>query len=239
MGITTETVDYDVNGQVYEGYFARPDSNESAPLVLVFHAWGGQGDFERGKADWLAQNGYCGFAADVYGKGKRGTTTEECQALMTPLAGNRAELQDRLKGSLTYAQEKTGQDANTSAAIGFCFGGLSVLDMARANMSISGVISFHGLLGAAPNLQVSSIIPKVLALHGWNDPMATPDDVIAFSKEMTEANADWQIHGYGGVLHAFTNPEANNPDFGTVYDANSDRRSFQTAKNFLEELFAK
>ena len=238
MGIATETVDYEVNGQVYEGYFARPDGNDQAPLVLVVHAWGGQGDFEREKANWLAENGYCGFAVDVYGKGKRGTTTEECQALMTPLAGDRAELQSRLNGSLTYAQGKTGQNANSSAAIGFCFGGLSVLDMARANMGVSGVISFHGLLGAAPNLQVSSIKPKVLALHGWEDPMATPDDVIAFSKEMTEAGADWQIHGYGGVLHAFTNPEANNPDFGTVYDANSDRRSFQTAQNFLQELFA-
>lgn len=238
MGIVTEIVDYEVNGQVYEGYFARPEGNEQAPLVLVMHAWGGQGEFERGKADWLAQNGYCGFAVDVYGKGKRGSTTEECQALMTPLAGDRAELQSRLSGSLKFAQEKTNQNAASTAAIGFCFGGLSVLDMARANMDISGVVSFHGLLGAAPNLQSSQIKPKVLALHGWDDPMATPDDVIAFSKEMTDAGADWQIHGYGGVLHAFTNPEANNPDFGTVYNANADRRSFETTKDFLNELFA-
>ena len=238
MGIVTEIVDYEVNGQVYEGYFARPEDNEQAPLVLVMHAWGGQGDFERGKADWLAQNGYCGFAVDVYGKGKRGSTTEECQALMTPLAGDRAELQSRLDGSLKFAQEQTNQSAASTAAIGFCFGGLSVLDMARANMDISGVVSFHGLLGAAPNLQTTQIEPKVLALHGWDDPMATPDDVIAFSKEMTDAGADWQIHGYGGVLHAFTNPEANNPDFGTVYNANADRRSFETTKIFLSELFA-
>lgn len=237
MGIATETVDYDINGQVYEGYFARPENKNNAPLVLVVHAWGGQSDFERGKADWLAQKGYVGFAVDVYGKGKRGTTTEECQALMTPLAENRAELQARLSGALKFGQGKTNQSASTSAALGFCFGGLSVLDMARANMDVSGVISFHGLLGAAPNLQPRQINPKVLALHGWADPMATPDDVVAFSIEMTDAGADWQLHGYGRVLHAFTNPEANNPDFGTVYNKDADSRSFQSAQNFLNELF--
>ena len=102
-------------------------------------------------------------------------------------------------------------------------------------MDVAGVVSFHGLFGA-PGNTAAKIGPKVLALHGWDDPMAPPDDVIAFSKEMSDAGADWQLHGYGGTLHAFTNPEANNPDFGTVYSANADRRSFAACKDFLTEV---
>ena len=107
--------------------------------------------------------------------------------------------------------------------------------MARTNMAVEGVVSFHGLFGA-PGNTADKITPKVLALHGWEDPMATPDDVMDLSKEMTRAGADWQLHAYGATLHAFTNPEANNPDFGTVYSAEADRRSFAACKDFLEEV---
>ena len=121
-------------------------------------------------------------------------------------------------------------------AIGFCFGGLCALDVARSNADAAGVVSFHGLLNA-PGNTADEIKPKVLALHGWDDPMATPDDVKAFGEEMTKAKADWQLHAYGGTMHAFTNPQANDPDFGTVYDADADRRSWQAMQNFLTELF--
>lgn len=226
--------DYDQGGQTYEGYLAMPEGDVKG-VVLVAHAWGGQSEFERKKADWLATLGYAGFAADVYGKGNRGETTEECQALMTPLAENRKELQSRLAHALVVAKEASGQ--SKAAAIGFCFGGLAVLDMARVNMDLEGVVSFHGLLGA-PSNGAETIKAKVLALHGWDDPMATPEDVIVFSKEMTEAKADWQLYAYGRTMHAFTNPDANNPDFGTVYSAAADRRSFAAAEDFLKELFA-
>lgn len=224
--------DYEQGGQIYEGYLAMP---EGAPkgVVLVAHAWGGQSDFERAKADWLASLGYAGFALDVYGKGQRGETTEECQALMMPLAENRTELQSRLENALEVAIKAAGTE--NAAAIGFCFGGLSVLDMARTNMAVSGVISFHGLFGA-PGNTADRIKPKIMALHGWDDPMATPDDVMAFSKEMSDAKADWTLYAYGNTMHAFTNPEADNPDFGTVYSWTADRRSFAAAEDFLAEL---
>jgi dienelactone hydrolase len=112
---------------------------------------------------------------------------------------------------------------------------MSVLDMARKNMAVEGVVSFHGLFGAPGNTD-DKIGPKVLALHGWEDPMATPDDVMDFSREMTGAKADWQLHAYGATMHAFTNPAAANPDFGTVYDAGADRRSFAACKDFLAEV---
>jgi len=232
MTVTTRTVDYEQAGQTYEGFLAMP-SGKPKGVVIVAHAWGGQSAFEQGKAEWLAQHGYAGFAIDVYGKGKRGETNEECQALMEPLASNRTELQSRLEHALSVAKKEAGTE--NAAAIGFCFGGLSVLDMARTNMDVEGVVSFHGLFGA-PGNTADTVKPKVLALHGWDDPMATPDDVMAFSKEMSSAKADWQLHAYGHTLHAFTNPEANNPDFGTQYKAEADRRSFAACADFLTEV---
>ncbi|MEL7043071.1 MAG: dienelactone hydrolase family protein [Pseudomonadota bacterium] len=232
MSVTTQTVDYDQDGQTYEGYLAMPGSDPKG-VIVVAHAWGGQSEFEQSKAALMAEWGYAGFALDVYGKGQRGETTEECQALMTPLAENRPLLQSRLERALTAAKDAAGTDK--AAAIGFCFGGLCVLDMARKNMAVDGVVSFHGLFGAPGNTD-EKISPRVLALHGWEDPMATPDDVMDFSREMTAAQADWQLHAYGAVMHAFTNPNANDPGFGTVFDAGADRRSFAACQDFLAEV---
>lgn len=232
MSGLTRIVDYEQGGQTYEGFLALPNGTPKG-VVLIAHAWGGQSEFEQGKAKLMADWGYAGFAADVYGKGKRGSTNEECEALMSPLASNRTELQSRLEYALDVAKKESGVDK--AAAIGFCFGGLSVLDMARTNMAVEGVVSFHGLFGA-PGNTASKITPKVLALHGWEDPMATPDDVMDLTKEMTKAEADWQLYAYGATMHAFTNPDANNPDFGTVYSASADKRSFAACKDFLEEV---
>ena len=145
-------------------------------------------------------------------------------------------LQERLKATIDMVKDQPEVDSAKIAAIGFCFGGLCVLDIARSNADAAGVVSFHGLLHA-PGNTAAKINPKVLALHGWDDPMATPDNVKAFGEEMTKAKADWQLHAYGGTMHAFTNPKANDPDFGTVYDADADRRSWQAMTNFLAELF--
>ncbi len=234
MSVTTKTIDYEQGGQTYEGVLAMPAGTPKA-VIVVAHAWGGLSDFEREKAELLAAWGYAGFAMDVYGKGKRGETNEECQALMEPLASNRKALQNRLELGLEVAKSESGVSA--AAAIGFCFGGLSVLDMARINMDVEGVAAFHGLLGAPGNTDGAKIKAKLLVLHGWDDPMATPDDVMAFAKEMSAANADWQLHAYGATMHAFTNPGAQLPNFGMQYSAEADRRSFATCKDFLGELF--
>ena len=128
-------------------------------------------------------------------------------------------------------------DNDRSAAIGFCFGGLCVLDLARIGTDIKGVASFHGLFGAPGNTAGAKIKARVLALHGHEDPVASVDAVVALEKELTEAGADWQIHVYGNTLHAFTNPQANGPGLGAMYNKNADKRSWQTLLNFLEELF--
>ena len=239
MSIETRNIEYEIDGKTYEGVFAV-DAAQSGerPAVLVAHAWAGRSDFEIGKARALAELGYAGFAIDLYGKGVLGTSAEENQALMTPLVENRPMLQSRLLHAVDLVKGQPETDASKVGAIGFCFGGLCVLDIARAGGDVQGVVSFHGLFAAPDNTAGDKILPRVLALHGWDDPMAPPADVEAFGKEMTAAGADWQLHAYGKTMHAFTNPAANDPDFGTVYDAAADRRSWRAMANFLEEIFS-
>jgi dienelactone hydrolase len=231
-------VDYEVDGKTYEGFFVRPAGKSNVPLVVIAHAWGGLGDNERQKAQLVADKlGYAAFAMDVYGKGKRGAGVEQCQALMNPLVGDRAELQKRLAGGLAVAKTQAGVDPARAAAIGYCFGGLSVLDMARAGHDVLGVCSFHGLFRPAENLPAPRIKAKVLIEHGWQDPMATPQDVLSIAKELDAAGADWQLHAHGQATHAFTTLGANDAAMGTVYNADADRRSFASLTGFLAELF--
>ena len=235
MAVETRAQDYEIDGKTYEAFVAH--NGKAAPTVMICHAWAGRSDFENGKAKALAALGYTGVAIDLFGKGVLGQSKEENQKLIEPFVNDRPMLQTRLARNIKVVKEMAEADADKIAAIGFCFGGLCVLDIARSGGDVKGVVSFHGLLGAPGNTQ-SRIDAKILALHGWDDPMATPDDVKALGEELTKAEADWQLHAYGGTMHAFTNPEANDPDFGTVYDADADRRSWAAMKNFLEELFA-
>jgi len=234
MTITTGRFDYEIDGVTYEAAIAS-EGDAPRPGVMICHAWAGRSDFENEKAQALAKLGYTGIAVDLYGKGVLGSSTEECQALMTPFVEDRAMLQTRLANILSVIKDQPEVDAQKTAAIGFCFGGLCVLDMARSGADLKGVVSFHGLLGGGGNTK-PKIDAKILALHGWDDPMAPPSDVEALGKELNGASADWQLHAYGGTMHAFTNPSANDPDFGTVYNKDADRRSWEAMQNFLEEV---
>jgi dienelactone hydrolase len=151
---------------------------------------------------------------------------------------DRAKLQQRMKAALNTVKLLPWVDENKIAAIGFCFGGLCALDLARTGVDIKGVVSFHGLLGTPDNTKGNKIKAKILALHGRDDPMGLPEQVLAFQEEMTQADADWQFVSFGHTVHAFTNPVANNPDFGTVYQADADRRSWLAMQNFFTEIFA-
>lgn len=238
MAIQTRSVEYVVEGKTFEGVLAWDDRQTGRrPAVAVAHAWAGRSPFEEEKAKRLAGLGYVGFAMDVYGKGVLGKSKEENAALMTPLVQDRALLQRRLQAAIHTLAAQPEVDAGRIAAIGFCFGGLSVLDLARIGAPVKGVVSFHGLFTPPGNTAGNRITAKVLALHGWDDPMAKPESVIAFAKEMTEAGADWQLHAYGHTMHAFTNPQANDPSFGTVYNAVADARSWRAMVDFLRELF--
>lgn len=239
MDVSGRLFDYSTEGMTFEGYVSTPldaAANTKRPLVLVCHDWRGQDASERAAADRLAGLGYVAMAVDVYGKGNRGGTQEECAALMGPLVEDRAELQRRLALAIETGCGLDGVDASRVAAIGFCFGGLSVLDMARMDAAVQGVVSFHGLFMSAPNIPSPEIRAKVLALHGWDDPMATPESVMSFSEEMTAAGADWTLNAYGQTVHAFTNPEANDRANGTAYDPVVTRRAWVACDDFLEEV---
>lgn len=238
MSLQHRLIDYKDGDTVLEGRVVWDDSFAGPrPGVLVSHAWGGRSDYEDGKADGLARLGYTAFALDLYGKGVRGSTPEENGALMQPFLDDREMLQQRLLVSLATLREQAEVDASKTAAIGFCFGGLGVLDIARTGEDVAGVVSIHGLFAAPGNTADNAITAKVLVLHGWDDPMAPPGDVNSLAAEMSGMGADWQLHAYGNTMHAFTNPAADNRDAGTVYDATADRRSWQAMTNFLEEVF--
>jgi len=236
MSVSTRTFDYEIDGETFEAFLAAPDTSP-APAILIAHAWAGRSDFENDKAKALAALGYTGVAIDLFGKGVLGSSVEENQKLIEPFVSDRAFLQKRLKANIDVVKDQPEADASNVGAIGFCFGGLCVLDVARMGADVAGVVSFHGLLGA-PGNTADRVKAKVLALHGWDDPMAPPSDVVSLGEELTKAKADWQLHGYGGTMHAFTNRQANDPDFGTVYNADADRRSWEAMKNFLSEVFA-
>lgn len=231
-----QLIDYREGETELEGFFCFDESRAGPlPAVLISHAWGGRDDFVADKARQLARLGYAGFALDVYGKGRRGSSREENARLIEPFMQDRSLLVRRMQAALGAVRDLPQVDERRIAAMGFCFGGLCVLDLARSGADIRGVVSFHGLLKPS-GLPPRRIAAKVLVLHGHDDPMAPVDDVVALEQELTEAGADWQLHAYGGTMHAFTNPAARDPDFGTVYQAAADRRSWTALLNFLEEV---
>ncbi len=238
MSVTTRLLDYDDGQTTFEGMLAWDDAFESPrPGVLVAHTVRGRTPFEEGKARDLARLGYSAFALDVYGKSALGGDDASNRAHMDALKEDRPALQQRMLLSLQTMKNQPEVDSSRVAALGFCFGGLSVLDLARTGEDLAGVISFHGLFEAPGNTAGNTIKAKVLALHGWDDPLARPDRVSALADEMTAMGADWQLHAYGNTMHAFTNPAANDSERGTVFNAAADRRSWTAMRNFLQELF--
>lgn len=238
MSIQTRIIEYRDGDHIFDAYMTWENvGSDLKPGVLIAHAWGGRGEFEEGKAERLAELGYIGFALDLYGKGRRGNSREENEALMNPLLADRSVLQHRMQLGLAQLKKQKEVDSSRVAAMGFCFGGLCVLDLARMGADLRGVASFHGLFGPPENLSEQKIKAKILVLHGWDDPMATPDQVVSLADELSQAGADWQIHGYGNTVHAFTNPCANDAEHGTVFNAAADRRSWQSLQLFLAELF--
>jgi dienelactone hydrolase len=230
-----EQIHYKVKDINMLGYVAYPEKKDS-PLVLIAHTWAGKDSFVHDRANELANIGYTALAVDMYGDGRVGTDASENESLMSPLLADRDNLKERILAALEAGRKLEGVDSSKVAAIGYCFGGLVVLDLARSGANINGVVSFHGLLMPS-SISSIGIQSKILVLHGERDPMVPLDMVDEFQKEMTTANADWQLHSYGGTYHAFTNPEANDPEFGTQFNKDANRRSWDSMLNFFNEIF--
>jgi len=235
----TQTIDYKDGDTLLEGYVTYDDSIKGPrPAVLVAHDWSGRRDYATSKADEVARMGYVGFALDMYGKGVFGSDgdVELNSSLMGPLAADRAKLRTRMMAALATVRGLDVVDASKVSAMGYCFGGMCVLELARAGADVGGVISIHGIFSPG-DVANEAISAKVLCLHGHDDPMVPPEQVLAFEQEMSIASADWQMHTYGGTMHAFTNPGANNPGFGALYNPDADRRASRSIENFLSEAF--
>lgn len=232
-----QAIGYAAGSLACEAYVARPDGPGPHPAVLIAPTIRGPSDLERQVAARLAGLGYVAAVIDVYGADKRDMAPEVARAEMNALLADRALLRERLLAALAFVRGLDGVDTGRVAAIGYCFGGLCALDIARTGTSdVVAVTSIHGIF-ERPELGLQPpITAKVLVLHGWDDPLAKPDAVLGLAEELTAAGADWQLHAYGHVGHAFTNPNANAP--GLSYDAQADRRSFAALTSFLEESFA-
>ena len=221
-----------------ESVLVTDGSGQALPGVIIIPSVMGITDLEIGWARDLVGHGYNAFVADIFGKQFRGAARDVMFGEMNRIGGDRADLRGRLLSVLDVARGQSEVDSTRVAVMGFCFGGKCALDLARTGEDIAGVASFHGLFDP-PGLPVNHIVAKIVCYHGWDDPMVTPDDIIALAKELTEADCDWQIHAYGHTGHGFTNPNATRQIGipGVEYQAAAARRSFAALYDFLGELF--
>jgi dienelactone hydrolase len=235
-----KSVIYSQNGAELEGFHVFDDSiSGKRPGVLVIHQWTGLSDSEKERSRMLARLGYNVFAADIYGKGIR-PQPPAAGAEAGKYKGDRSLFRARLDASLDVLINDERTDVKKIAAIGYCFGGTGVLEMARVGTDLKGVVSFHGGLDAAAGMtaQKGNIPAKILVLHGASDPYVPAEQVSAFQKEMTEAAADWQMISYSGAVHGFTHKAAgNDPSKGAAYQEAADQRSWLAMQSFFAEIF--
>ena len=234
--IKTETVDYKHGDTQLQGYLAYDDAAKGPrPLVLVVHEWWGLNDYAKSRARQVAQLGYVAFAVDMYGKG---VLAKDAGAQAGKLWGDLALLRGRIAAALDAVKSDKRVDPKRIAAIGYCFGGTTVLELARSGAAVAGVVSFHGNLDAPKDDDAKPIKAKVLVLTGADDKSVPPSAIAAFTDEMRKAKANYQVNIYGNAVHTFTNPAAgNDPSRNSAYNAQADKRSWQAMKDFLVEVF--
>ena len=233
MTIQTRTVAYTLGETSFEALAAWDDAVSGArPGVLVAPTFMDRSAFEDGKAEALAGLGYVGFAIDLFGTAVTPTNMDEAMAAMGTLNDDRPELARRMTEALAQMRALPEVDAARTAAIGFCFGGKAVLDLARTGSDVLGVAAFHGIFDAPSHDTAERIVARVLALHGWADDLANPQAVLTFADEMDRKGANWELDAYGHTGHGFTN--AGRPQ---MYRPQADARSWARLQGFLGELF--
>lgn len=237
--IVSKPVEYQQGDTVLEGWSVYDDAIQGRrPAVLVVHQWKGLGDDEKKRAEMLARLGYNVLAADIYGKGVRPQTPQAAGTEAGKYKNDRALLRARVRAGLDVLASHELTDPKRIAAIGYCFGGTTVLELARSGADIAGVVSFHGGLSSPTPGDAKNIKAKVLALHGADDPNVPPKEVAAFEDEMRQGGVDWQLVAYGGAVHSFTDWNAGNDNSkGAAYSERADRRSWEAMKQFFAELF--
>ena len=237
--VVSEVLEYKQGDTVLEGYLSYDNSiSGKRPGVLVIHEWKGVGPYVKRRAEELAKLGYIAFAADIYGKGVRPQTNDEASKVASVYKNDRKLMRARVSSGSDVLKSHKLTDTKRVAAIGYCFGGTTVLELARSGADIAGVVSFHGGLDTPSPEDAKQIKAKVLALHGGDDPFVTAEHVAAFEDEMKKGGVDWQVNVYGGAVHSFTIPEAgNDPSKGAAYNERADKRSWEAMTNFFAEIF--
>jgi len=238
MPITRRVTVHEGPGGTFESLAVFDSSTERPrPGILLFPNVLGTKEADFAYAEKVAALGYTLFVADVYGQGKRTSRDDpDMGRYMAELNADRALLRERVNAAHAVLKSLEDVDESRTAAIGFCFGGKCVLDLARSGADIAGGVSFHGVYDAPP-FPNAAITAKLLICHGWEDPIAPPEATVALARELTEAGCDWQIHAYGHTGHAFTDHAVNMPEKGLAYSADADHRSFRSMKDFLGDLF--
>ncbi len=239
--ITEENISYGTDSAKLTGFVAY-DSNSSAkrPVVLIIHEWWGLNDYVKGRARQLAGMGYLAMAVDMYGDGKMGNNPDEAGKLATPFYTNPGLAKSRFDAALEKIKSYQQADTANIAAIGYCFGGAMVLNMARLGENLNGVVSFHGNLAGVP-ADKNLLKAAVLVCHGAADPFVKPAEVVGFKKQMDSIGATYTFKEYEGATHAFTNPGATAMgqkfEIPIAYNAAADSASWKDMKDFFEKIF--
>lgn len=239
-----KAVSYTDNGVTMKGYLAYDTSVKGKrPGVLVVHEWWGHNDYARKRARMLARMGYTALAVDMYGDGKQADHPDDAKKFMMAVTSNMPTVQGRFEAAMKFLQGQRTVDSDKIAALGYCFGGAVVLNMARLGLPLKGVASYHGSLGTQTPAEAGKVKARVAVFTGAEDPMIPASQVEGFVKEMNAAGVNWSLTSYAGVKHSFTNPEADG--FGQkfnmplAYDARADKDSWAQTEVFLKTLFAK
>ena len=241
--ITTQDIDYQVDGVHFTGYLAYDSSiTVKRPGVLVVHEWWGHNEYARRRAEMLAKLGYVALAVDMYGDGKFAEHPEDASKFMKEVTSSMPQAEKRLQAARKLLNQQEFTDSEKNAAIGYCFGGGMVLHFARIGADLDGVVSFHGSLGTQTPAKPDVVKARILVLHGADDPFIPTQQVDAFKEEMQRAGALYEFVAYPNVRHSFTNPQAD--DFGQKfnlpalqYNREADEDSWNRMKEFLETVF--
>ncbi len=242
VAIETKTVTYQVGGETFEGSVSRPAKLDGkAPGILVAHDWMGYGAFPKARAEQLAKQGYIALALDMYGQGVHATNADEAKKLSGAFYQDFSKFRVRAKAAYDELLKQPNVDPARIGAIGFCFGGATVLELARSGANVAGVVTFHGSLNTKEPAKPGDIKAReILVLHGALDPLVKPQDVAVFMDEMNAAKIPFRLVAYPGAVHAFTNPDAgNDPAKGAAYDATAATQAYAEMDAFFKQVFAR
>lgn len=240
--VVGKSVTYQSGDTTLKGYLAYDDSIEGKrPGILVVHEWWGLNGYARIRAEMLAEAGYTALAVDMYGDGKTVNHPDDAGKFAAAVRNNMPQAEARFRAAMELLMAQDTVDPQKIAAIGYCFGGGIVLEMARRGVDLAGVASFHGSLGTASPAKKAQVKAKVLVFNGADDPFVKPEQIIAFKKEMKGAGVDYRFINYPGAKHSFTNPEADRfgKKFGLplAYNEKADQKSWSELMKFFDKLF--